>query len=161
MEYSKEKFVQLFNALAEADRDEQELRLKKRLDLMESAPVIQMEGFEIKRSGKFLPAILKLIAVAVAVTAVVFTIKYYNTGAKKSTRIFMAIYGERKNIQLPDGSDVSLNAGSKIEINENFGIAGRDVYLEGEAFFDVKHNSKIPFIVHTPRHGYKGRRHCV
>ena len=33
---------------------------------------------------------------------------------------------------------------------ESFGVFNRDVYLEGEAFFDVKHNAKLPFIVRTP-----------
>ncbi|MEP7109897.1 MAG: FecR domain-containing protein [Ferruginibacter sp.] len=150
VEYANEKFVQLFNALAEADRDEQETRLKTRLNFMESTPIVQMEGFEMKKSGNILPILLKLTAAAaVLLTAVLFTVNYFNIGQKKHLKTFLAVYGERKNIQLPDGSDITLNAGSKIEINESFGVSNRDVYLEGEAFFDVKHNAKIPFIVHT------------
>jgi len=83
--------------------------------------------------------------------AVFFVIKYYNNGGKKeSTKTFMAACGERKGFQLPDGSVVTLNGGSKIEIKESFGVSTRDIYLEGEAFFDVKHNKDLPFIVHTP-----------
>jgi transmembrane sensor len=151
VEYAEEKFVQLFNVLAEADRDEQEARLKNRLNLMESTPIIQMEGVEKQKSKNILPLLLKLTTVAaVVLTAVLFTINYFNIGQKKNLKTFLAVYGERKNIQLPDGSDVTLNAGSKIEINESFGVSNRDVYLEGEAFFDVKHNVKLSFIVHTP-----------
>lgn len=150
IEYAKENFVQLFNLLAEADRDEQEMRLKTRLDQMDSVPLVQMDGLEPKKSNNILSLLLKISGVAaVLLAAVFFTINYYNTGNKKIAKTFLTVYGEKKNIQLPDGSVVILNAGSKIEINDSFGISTRDIYLEGEAFFDVKHDIKIPFIVHT------------
>ena len=150
VECAKEKFIQLFNALAAADMEEQLTRLQSRLDLTEPAPVVPMQRFEKKKSSNIISLLLKLTAAAVLLVAALFTVKYYNNGKDKSTKIFLAAYGERKNIQLPDGTDVTLNAGSKIEINESFGVSTRDVYLEGEAFFDVKHNAKLPFIVHTP-----------
>lgn len=150
VEYANEQFIQLFNALAEADKAEQVTRLKNRINLSEPTPVVQMERFEKKSPKNIMALLVKLMAAAVLLIAVLFTINYYNTGKNKGTKTFLAAYGERKNIQLPDGSDVTLNAGSKIEIRENFGISSRDVYLEGEAFFDVKHNAKLPFIVHTP-----------
>ena len=150
VDYANEKFVEIFNALAEADIDEQQMKLKNRLNLLEESAIVQEKGFINKRSGKTLSLVLKLSAAAAVVLAVsLFTIDYYNTGNNKSSKTFVAAYGERKNIQLPDGSDVTLNAGSKIEIDESFGVAYRNVYLEGEAFFDVKHNTKVPFIVHT------------
>ena len=151
VEYAKENFVQLFNLLAEADRDEQEMRLKNRLNQMDSVPLVQMDRLEPKKSNNILSLLLKISGVAaVLLASVFFTVKYYNTGNKKIAKTFLAVYGEKKNIQLPDGSVVILNAGSKIEINDSFGVSTRDVYLEGEAFFDVKHDIKIPFIVHTP-----------
>ncbi len=150
IEYAHEKFLQLFNALADADLEEQVTRLQHRIDLTEPAPVIKMEGFEKKKNNRILPMLLKWPVAAVLLVAVLFTIVYFNNGSNKSIKTFVAAYGERKNIQLPDGSDVTLNAGSKIEIREGFGVSTRDVYLEGEAFFDVKHNAKLPFIVHTP-----------
>ncbi len=149
VEYATEKYLQLFNALASADMEEQVTRLQNRLDLTEPAPIVQMDGFDRKKSNNRLSLLFKLTAAAVVLAAVLFTVKYYNNG-RKSSKIFLAAYGERKNIQLPDGSEVTLNSGSKIEINESFGVSTRDVYLEGEAFFDVKHNAKLPFIVHTP-----------
>ena len=151
VDYANEKFVEIFNALAEADIDEQQMKLKNRLNLLEESAIIQQKGFTNKRYGKILSLVLKLSAAAAVVLSVgLFTIDYYNTGNNKSMKTFVAAYGERKNIQLPDGSDVTLNAGSKIEIDESFGVAYRNVYLEGEAFFDVKHNTKVPFIVNTP-----------
>lgn len=57
--------------------------------------------------------------------------------------------GERKSFQLPDGSKVMLNAGSTINIAQNFNEQTREITLEGEAFFDVTHNPAKPFIIHT------------
>lgn len=57
---------------------------------------------------------------------------------------------ENRKIYLPDGSTVVLSAGSKLHYPSSFDSAGtRDVYLEGEAFFDIMHNASKPFIVHS------------
>lgn len=58
--------------------------------------------------------------------------------------------GSRTKITLPDGSQVWLNAGSKLDYNDiSFSSRQREVYLSGEAFFDVVKNPQRPFIVHT------------
>lgn len=60
--------------------------------------------------------------------------------------------GARTKIKLPDGSDVWLNAGSKLNYNDkSFDEDTREVSLTGEAYFDVVHNEKKPFIIHTSR----------
>jgi transmembrane sensor len=57
--------------------------------------------------------------------------------------------GSHSKIQLPDGSQVWLNAGSKLHYDKSFGNNHREVYLNGEAFFDVVRNPDRPFIIHT------------
>ncbi len=57
--------------------------------------------------------------------------------------------GSRSKIKLPDGSDVWLNAGSKLNYNKDFETGEREVYLTGEAFFDVVKDEKRPFVIHT------------
>lgn len=57
--------------------------------------------------------------------------------------------GSRTKVDLPDGSSVWLNAGSKLEYDKLFGNELREVYLTGEAYFDVVKNPDKPFIVHT------------
>ncbi len=42
-----------------------------------------------------------------------------------------------------------LDAVSSLTVANDFGNKSRDVYLDGEAIFDVTHNEKLPFIVHT------------
>lgn len=57
--------------------------------------------------------------------------------------------GNHSKIQLPDGSQVWLNAGSKLHYDKSFGSNHRELYLNGEAFFDVVKNPKKPFVIHT------------
>ena len=57
--------------------------------------------------------------------------------------------GEKKEIVLPDGSKVWLNADSKITYKNKFGSDFRKVNLYGEAYFDVVKNPKWPFLVET------------
>jgi len=57
--------------------------------------------------------------------------------------------GQRTVFRLSDGSKVYLNASSSIKIPTEFGDSTRDVYLKGEAFFEVTHNPGKPFLVHT------------
>lgn len=57
--------------------------------------------------------------------------------------------GSKSKIQLPDGTQVWLNADSKITYNENFQGNIREVQLSGEAFFDVVHDEDRPFVIHT------------
>ncbi|WP_074537829.1 FecR family protein [Cellulophaga baltica] len=56
-------------------------------------------------------------------------------------------FGERTKINLSDGSTVWLNSGSKMVYPAVFNGDRREVYLEGEAIFDVAHNKYHPFIV--------------
>jgi hypothetical protein len=57
---------------------------------------------------------------------------------------------QNRVISLPDGSSVVLSAGSRLHYSSDFNTAkNREVFLEGEAFFDVQHNPAKPFIVHT------------
>jgi ferric-dicitrate binding protein FerR (iron transport regulator) len=56
--------------------------------------------------------------------------------------------GSRSTMTLPDGSIVRLNAKSKVSYAQDFAKT-REVYLTGEAYFEVTHNAAIPFIVHT------------
>jgi ferric-dicitrate binding protein FerR (iron transport regulator) len=151
IEEAKAVFIQLFNVLAISDRDEQEMQLRNKLNKIESTPIVQIPAIKEKNPKNIFTLLKISTAAAVLIAAVFFGIKYYNNGSKKeSTKTFMAACGERKGFQLPDGSVVTLNGGSKIEIKESFGVSTRDIYLEGEAFFDVKHNKDLPFIVHTP-----------
>lgn len=76
-----------------------------------------------------------------------------NPGGKILAEVISSVttkYGNRTKITLPDGTIVSLNAGSKLDYNPSlFNRELREIYLSGEAFFEVVKNTKKPFIVHT------------
>ncbi|MFC0513765.1 FecR family protein [Mucilaginibacter angelicae] len=60
----------------------------------------------------------------------------------------VASRGHINIITLPDGSTVWLNSGSTITYPNKF-FATREVRLiNGEAFFDIKHDENTPFVVH-------------
>ena len=56
---------------------------------------------------------------------------------------------EFRYLLLPDSTQVWLNAASTLEYPPEFGGRKREVFLSGEAYFDVKHASATPFIIHT------------
>lgn len=58
-------------------------------------------------------------------------------------------FGQRHKIRLNDGTLVHLNAGSKLTFPATFSGKTREVYLQGEGFFEVRTNAKQPFIVKT------------
>jgi len=55
----------------------------------------------------------------------------------------------KSTLTLPDGTMIRLNAESKLRYPKKFTGQTRKVYLEGEAFFDVVKNPKMPFIIET------------
>lgn len=58
--------------------------------------------------------------------------------------------GKQRRLTLADGTQVWLNAGSALKFPRDFtGKQSREVYLHGEAFFDVSEDKVKPFIVHT------------
>ena len=58
-------------------------------------------------------------------------------------------YGKQTSLQLPDGTLVYVNAGTKFSFPSKFEGSKREVYLKGEALFDVSENKENPFVVHT------------
>lgn len=57
--------------------------------------------------------------------------------------------GEQREVILPDGSRIWLNAASSIRFPASFTGSKRIVELSGEAFFDVQHAEDIPFVIHS------------
>lgn len=55
--------------------------------------------------------------------------------------------GERIQMIFQDGTKVYINSDSKLRYPKKFALNSREVYLEGEAYFEVAKNKKRPFIV--------------
>ncbi|WP_321997133.1 FecR domain-containing protein [Draconibacterium orientale] len=58
-------------------------------------------------------------------------------------------YGKSSQVTLSDGTQVWLNAGSQLVYPSVFKERQREVLLIGEAYFNVAHNAKVPFVVRT------------
>lgn len=56
---------------------------------------------------------------------------------------------QTRQIKLSDGSTIWVNAGSELKYPQTFKGGKREVYLSGEAYFDIQHDMAKPFIVHT------------
>ncbi|TDO19976.1 FecR family protein [Pedobacter duraquae] len=56
---------------------------------------------------------------------------------------------QKTQITLADGSKVWVNAGSELKYPKVFQTGTREVYLSGEAYFDIAHDASKPFIIHT------------
>lgn len=63
--------------------------------------------------------------------------------------VIRAPLGAKSEVILPDGSQVWINAGSSIKYDNNFNKTTRNILLDGEAYFKVAKNKKVPFIVNT------------
>jgi ferric-dicitrate binding protein FerR (iron transport regulator) len=63
--------------------------------------------------------------------------------------------GSKSKIVLPDGTEVWLNAGSKLTYDMSYGRKTREVNLIGEGYFKVTRQEKKPFIVHTVKANIK------
>ncbi|NJM24779.1 MAG: DUF4974 domain-containing protein [Bacteroidia bacterium] len=57
--------------------------------------------------------------------------------------------GQKTTLRLSDGTLVRLNAGGSLRFPKVFEGTQREVYLNGEAYFDVAHDKKHPFVIHT------------
>ncbi|MNX55239.1 fec operon regulator FecR [compost metagenome] len=73
----------------------------------------------------------------------------YQSSVNTITKQYATKPGEHAAIMLSDGTKIWLNAGSLLKYPAKFKGDTREVYLTGEAFFDVAKDKKHPFIIHT------------
>ncbi len=64
-------------------------------------------------------------------------------------REFSTAAAQRAVVRLRDGTQVTLAPKSRLRYAPDYGKAHRDVYLDGEAYFQVVHDERLPFRVHT------------
>ena len=95
------------------------------------------------------------ISVAVSIVLFVLAIGFqrFNSDSKVEVLANMIsksnVSGQKSELRLPDGSMVYLNAESKVRYLENFQKGKREIFLEGEGFFEVTKDTLRPFTVIT------------
>ena len=90
-----------------------------------------------------------LIAFGLGIMAQYLSLKFLGSTDLVAQQEIIVPLGSKSKIKLPDGTMVTLNAGSKLTYKTNFGRANREVWLEGEGYFSVAKDKKRTFIVKT------------
>ena len=97
-----------------------------------------------------LPGWVKAVAaVALILLMVGNAVLYVRSNQQTETRYaeIGALRGQKASLTLPDGTKVTLNSESTLKYSTDYNQSERIVQLEGEAFFEVAKNQKIPFVV--------------
>ncbi len=96
---------------------------------------------------------IQILAIAASVIILISCLYFLgttisNTGQRPLQYTEYSVpYSSMSKVILPDSSSVWINAGSTLKYNSDFGYKNRDVFLSGEAFFNVTPDSKLPFEV--------------
>jgi transmembrane sensor len=94
-------------------------------------------------------AAVLLLALGVAGRIAVNRIRQPPAPTLVAMREFSTRRGQRASLQLDDGTQLVLGAATTVHIPDDYGDRTRDIYLDGEAYFVVRHDSALPFAVHT------------
>ncbi|MEX6686759.1 DUF4974 domain-containing protein [Danxiaibacter flavus] len=149
----KEKFVLLEEYCSQNKQEEamaqyafdKILARIKNADLVETAPVRRMSTWrKIVIAGA-------AAAVVIMVVLVTFLVKH-NTLQRDVVLANKEIHndvGKQSMLTLDDGTKIWLNERSKVSYNDAFGKTRREIYLSGEAFFDVAKNEHVPLVIHA------------
>jgi transmembrane sensor len=125
-------------------------KIESKINVDVAGPVVN--NFEAANTNRF-KVWLKVAAVFVAGTFLSLAAYFYNykTSIKPAASLEVVKTPSRikSKITLSDGSVVTLNSETSLRYPANFSGPNREVYLNGEAFFDVAKDHAHPFIVHT------------
>ncbi|OIV41156.1 FecR family protein [Flavobacterium johnsoniae] len=113
---------------------------------------LKKELRQIKKTNKVISLSYKSWAVAASLFFLIgLSVFFHHSGAVVENVQYATKLGERSKITLSDGTQIWLNAGSLLKYPKDFKGDTREVYLTGEAFFDVAKDKKHPFIIHTDK----------
>jgi len=128
-----ESFKTLWNLTAPSEK--QEIDLEREWQKM--ASLIEPE---IKTNIR----LIRILQIAASI--ILISILTYTGFRVASTKTMKSPSASLASFNLPDGSRVSLNAGSKISFKKGFGDSHRNLTLKGEGYFEVQ-KSQTPFII--------------
>ena len=95
-----------------------------------------------------------ITGLVVALSAIIWVYSPTPGPGERFSAEYGVAVGEVKTIALPDGSNVSLNTGSRIAVT--YDETGREVRLtEGEAYFEVAEDSQKPFVVYASKYAVR------
>jgi len=117
----------------------------------------QFDQFKPKAFSTSLYQAFSKVAAILIIPLLLFSVYFFYNPMNRSNQIatntFREIYtkpGTRTQIDLPDGTRVWLNDGTTFRYPERFTGSQREVFVDGEAYFEVKSNPVNPFVVNNP-----------
>jgi len=129
----------------------EDLRLIRRV-AADRVPDTSVEGAWAKASKSLRPSRRFLMAVIAAAAVVVAVVGGWAVlGRAPAWREVSTAVGHRTVVRLRDGTQITLAPKSRLGYTADYGKAQRDVYLDGEAYFQVTLDTRHPFRVHTAR----------
>lgn len=126
--------------------------------------ILLNKGVEETRTNKTKPlkigfwnSFMRVAAIFLFLTTAGLLINRYIEDQNASHQLHTVIVppGQRINLILADNSSIWLNANTTFKYPSQFSKKQREVYLDGEAYFDVSSDEKHPFIVNTTQGGIK------
>lgn len=108
----------------------------------------KMATAKISPSTSGISSVWRIAAIFVVIAMVSATV-YFSIRSTTPEMTTLSAGASNREVQLPDGSTVWLRAGSQMNYPTNFAKVRREVWLTGEAYFDVKHDAQSPFRVKT------------
>lgn len=133
--------------LGKADR----LADEKKVERAEKQLIKRLKQEEIKRNK------VKRINIWMRYAALIISFFFisgigyhiYQNQTQEEELVAVVARDQVKELMLPDGTKVWLNKYSTLKYPHEFAEKGRNVYMEGEAYFEVKRNPEKPFIVRS------------
>ncbi|RKD90915.1 FecR family protein [Mangrovibacterium diazotrophicum] len=139
-------------ALAAIDVDTDWAFIEKRI----SAKKVADSGTAVVRKMWWATPMLKIAASLLILVALGSAIWYMLGNKPTTTEMAQNFYefnvpmGQKSSLTLPDGTKIMVNAGSTLRLPKQDMVGKREIWLEGEAFFEVTKNPSNPFYVNTP-----------
>ncbi|MBN1415971.1 MAG: FecR family protein [Bacteroidales bacterium] len=131
-------------------------KLKRKLglkDVVSHSSLSVSESFSSRNAHTWLTTLSRYAAVFLLAFGLAWLVLHpekssYLPRASK-VNVFSVPNGSKAYLTLEDGTQIWLNCGSKITYKDFSDAPDREVFLEGEAFFDVTRDNKRPFVVNT------------
>ena len=100
-----------------------------------------------KRKDRTWYKVAAVLALAILSSLSVYYL-LYDTSPKTDFLVYQTESRQKSTVTLSDGTKVKLNANSKLKYPQTFNNSDvREVFLEGEAFFEVTPNVNLPFVI--------------
>ncbi|EOR95234.1 hypothetical protein ADIARSV_1722 [Arcticibacter svalbardensis MN12-7] len=138
------------------EENEYRPRLDKLSDTWDKISTIESNNFQGKfnyspsiRIAHFYSNLIKVAAVLLLFTCTGSLAYFLLKREKVIDSIVINATKQKIYRRLDDGTRVWLNKESSIKYNKDFGVEQREIFLDGEAYFDVTKNSAVPLFVHV------------